>query len=549
MRELFIKIMQMSLTAGYVILAVLFVRLLLKKAPKIFSYLLWAFVLFRLLCPVSLESPFSIVPTASDTAATSVFNTQLQDQRVLSDTKEGTEGYLAIPSNLIINANNKPSTAIAADAFKSGIESVSMIDLLTIIWLAGIMILFVRAFYHYIRLKNKLSESTIVKNNVYRTDRIRTPFVLGLIQPKIYIPSDISDREMAYILLHEQKHLKRFDHYVKLIAYVALILHWFNPLVWLAYAQMVKDMEMSCDESVMKQSKEDIRAEYSQSLLTLSAKQSGIFPSMAFGDSNVKSRIKNIMNYKKPGFWLITIAVIALIITGICLITSLPGRGPELASMSKKGAEYEVGFIDSHPMIANYSNQFGKKDKLPELSDFGYDIRSTDLSEVDLSSEFDKLILSTFDSKTVWPDKLPEDFEPIKVMELYKNPGLEVRSLHEQGVTGKGVGIAIIDQPLLVDHIEYSEQLKYYYANPTLDYQQASMHGPAVASIAVGKTVGVAPEADLYYIAQDFSNAQNDNTPVAESINQILDLNEQLADENKIRVISISWGWDHKGIP
>lgn len=206
--------------------------------------------------------------------------------------------------------------------------------------------------------------------------------------------------------------------------------------------------------------------------------------------------------------------------------------------------ENEVGYFSKNPVTADYSWIAGERNSLPEASDFGYDIRSADLSEADLTGDYDKLLQATFDSKTKWPDKLPEGFDPDKIMALYKNPGLNIRNLHDQGITGKGVGIAIIDQPLLTDHVEYKDQLKYYYADPNVLNQEASMHGPSVASIAVGKNVGVAPEADLYYVATDFSNAANDNTPVTEAINRLLDLNETIPQQNKIRVISISWGWD-----
>jgi hypothetical protein len=200
--------------------------------------------------------------------------------------------------------------------------------------------------------------------------------------------------------------------------------------------------------------------------------------------------------------------------------------------------------IERHPNAVDYTIMFGKLDKLPEVSNFGYDIRSTDLSESNLLNDYDKLINATFDSKTIWPDKLPDDFNPEDIMEQYMNPGLNIRSLHENGITGKGVGIAIIDQPLLVDHIEYKDQLKYYSERDTVNTQDAAMHGAAVASIAVGKNVGVAPEADLYYIADDFSLIKNDYSLLAESINKLLDINKSLPKENRIRVISISWGYD-----
>lgn len=203
--------------------------------------------------------------------------------------------------------------------------------------------------------------------------------------------------------------------------------------------------------------------------------------------------------------------------------------------------------IERYPKASDYTKAFGKLNKLPEYNYFGYDIRSTDLSDSDLSKEYDKLLQSTFDSKTIWPDKLPDDFDPEEIMELYKNPGLNVRSLHEKGITGKGVGIGIIDQTLLVDHIEYKNQLKYYSESKNVKTHSAAMHGPGVASIAVGKNVGVAPEADLYYIAADYMSVNEDFTTIADSINELLDLNKTLPSENRIRVISISWGNEDNG--
>lgn len=204
--------------------------------------------------------------------------------------------------------------------------------------------------------------------------------------------------------------------------------------------------------------------------------------------------------------------------------------------------------IERHPAAADFSSLygFGKREELPNLFHDAYDIRSTDLTACDLTKEYSKLLKASFDSKTVWPDKLPENFDPDNIMELYKNPGLHIRSLHEQGITGKGVGIAIIDQPLLVDHIEYRDRLKYYSERITVKDQDASMHGAAVASIAVGNSVGVAPEAELYYIAEDFELVLDDYGLLAEAINKLLDLNETLPVKRRIRVISISWGVDYK---
>lgn len=235
----------------------------------------------------------------------------------------------------------------------------------------------------------------------------------------------------------------------------------------------------------------------------------------------------------------------------LCLVAanacSGEGREKDKQTVSSQTEGTKQLTIERHPAAADLSAQYGygKRDSLPGLFHDAYDIRSTDLTACDLTKDYSKLLKATFDSKTVWPDKLPGSFDPDKIMELYKNPGLTIGSLHEQGITGKGVGIAIIDQPLLVDHIEYKDRLKYYSERITVKDQDASMHGPAVASIAVGKSVGVAPEADLYYIAEDFELVLDDYGLLAESINKLLDLNKTLPVKNRIRVISISWGVDY----
>ncbi len=210
--------------------------------------------------------------------------------------------------------------------------------------------------------------------------------------------------------------------------------------------------------------------------------------------------------------------------------------------------------ITKHPRESIMLGNRGKLKELPvydenDLNPFQIDFRGYDISQTDVVGEdyISSLKHSSFNTDTKWPEELPKGFEPQKIMEIGKKPGLNVRSLHKEGITGKGVGIAIIDQELLVDHVEYKEQLKFYEEIHTFS-SQAQMHGPAVASIAVGKTVGVAPEADLYYIAEThgtFSGGKFnwDFTWLAKSIDRILEVNKILPEENKIRVISISVGW------
>lgn len=220
-----------------------------------------------------------------------------------------------------------------------------------------------------------------------------------------------------------------------------------------------------------------------------------------------------------------------------------------LSEVSKKTTSEEkqtisLPYIERHPSQANYDDFIGKVSKLPNADNGQIEIRSADLSQADLSDELENLLLTTYDSKTKWPDNLPEGFHPDKLMERCKDPGLGVRNLHNEGITGKNVGIAIIDQELLTKHEEFTKQLKYYSEND-LAKSPAQMHGAAVASIAVGKTCGVAPEASLYYIAEDFST-ENYTGRIAKDINELLDLNKTLKEDEKIRVISISWGAEEK---
>lgn len=310
MSSMFLKVASMSLTASYVALAVIIARFFLKKAPKIFSYVLWAVVLFRLLCPFTLESSLSLIPSNAGTIPENIVYTE--NPSIDTDVIATDNSFNTVVSNSILPAN--PAYSLSP----MGV----IVEISTLIWIAGVMILLIYGLVSYIKLKNKLSVATLVNDNIYETDQIHTPFVMGMIKPKIYIPVNIPNEEFKYILKHEQTHIKRYDYLIKYISFLALTIHWFNPLMWLSYFLMSKDMEMSCDESVMKNFDEDIRGKYSNSLLSLSVKQSGLLVPLSFGESNVKSRIKNILNYKKTQFWILAVVVVAVAIIAVVLGTN-----------------------------------------------------------------------------------------------------------------------------------------------------------------------------------------------------------------------------------
>jgi len=293
MTALFISILNMSISASIVALVVMIVRIPMKKVPKIFSYALWFVVLFRLICPFSFESSFSFMPTS--------INVIPQDI-IYVDTPINT----AISNNLQLSGSEKNINLIHI-----GLEIAGYV------WFFVFIALLLYAVIGYARFKRHVYYATLVRDNIYETDKIKTPFVLGFIRPRIYIPIGIDQVEQDYILKHEQTHIKRYDYFIKPFAFIIFTLHWFNPIMWVAYFLMSKDIEMSCDEAVLRKADEDIRYVYSSSLLNLSVKKVSLLTPLAFGESDVKDRVKNVLRFKKPSRVIIVVAVILVTILSV----------------------------------------------------------------------------------------------------------------------------------------------------------------------------------------------------------------------------------------
>ena len=256
--ELLPIVFNMSVTASVVIVFVLLARLLLKKAPKIFSYALWAVVLFRLLCPVSITTDFSLLglfdaPVTETTTHTTAVEYIPQD--VVHT--PAPEVKLPVPG-----VNQSVNEALLQGDEQTAADSMEApVALATLVWLAGIGVLVTYSVVSLIRLRRKLVGAVPLRDNIYLADYIDSPFVMGIFPPKIYLPSSLSEQEQGYIILHEQHHIRRLDHVIKGVAFLALCIHWFNPLVWVAFILSSKDMEMSCDEAVVKKLGEEIRAD------------------------------------------------------------------------------------------------------------------------------------------------------------------------------------------------------------------------------------------------------------------------------------------------
>ena len=326
---IFSKILNMSLTASAVILFVILARLALKKAPKVFSYALWLAVLFRLLCPFSVTSAFSLLglfdpPVRKMTPVTSTVE-YIPSAAVPADNPQTTSPAPA-PSQPIRPAAPQGEASVNTDADGS-FELLAAA--FTGIWAAGVLIMLLYSVLSFVRLRRRLIGATPLRGNIYLADHISTPFVMGLFCPKIYLPSALPESEYRYVILHEKYHIHRLDHVVRVLAYAALCLHWFNPLVCLAFFLSGKDMEMSCDEAVLKRLGEGVRADYSESLLRLATgRRIPAGMPLAFGEGDTRSRIKNLLSWKKPKLW-ISLAAAAACIAVIAACAANPQAGSE----------------------------------------------------------------------------------------------------------------------------------------------------------------------------------------------------------------------------
>lgn len=337
----FSAVLNMSITASISIIVILLARIILKHAPKIFSYALWAVVLFRLLCPVSLTTQFSLmgflpVPTTEAGRIEYVSLKESNTERPATTADTSAPALHQATDNRV-----EPSAEEVAAADSVGV----LASIVSMVWISGVVAMLMFHIFQLMQLHRKLTGAIPLKDHVYLADYIPTPFVIGVIRPKIYLPSAMSEAEQSYIIQHEKHHIHRGDHVIKLLAFAAMCIHWFNPLVWLAFALSSKDMEMSCDEAVMKQRGRDIRADYSSSLLQFSAgKRVTIGTPLAFGEGDTKERIENIMKYKKPTIMIVVLAAVMCVGLTACLSSNpLSDAEKNLPSAIGTLKEEEIG--------------------------------------------------------------------------------------------------------------------------------------------------------------------------------------------------------------
>ena len=324
LKDLFSRVLDMSLAAGIIILLVLAARFLLRKMPKIFSYLLWAAVLFRLLCPVALESHVSVFGPVVAVLVDS--DSSVQFDEVIEVTYDG---------------NNPRDYEIVLEqesAYQPVVQEPKQeVPVVQIVWLAGTAGMLLYGLAGALRLKKRLKSAVWQRDNVYLTDCVGTPFVMGIWHPKIYLPRGITEDEKYYVLAHERHHIERYDHVVKLLAYLALSIHWFNPLVWVAFYLAEKDMEMSCDEAVMESLGASVRADYALSLLCYTGyRRMARGTPLSFGESCAKSRVKNLARWKLPSRLSETIAGVLCVLMLLTCVTDPAAAADEVEAWAEE---------------------------------------------------------------------------------------------------------------------------------------------------------------------------------------------------------------------
>lgn len=404
--KVFLGILNMSLTASIVILAVLIVRLFLRKVPKIFSYLLWMVVLFRLLCPFSFEADFSLLGVLTET-------TQEQGKETFAPMQGGFFEMINVTPDrdLPVHAHTLDTSKGVQAGGATVTEPLDVkeiaLKVASVIWLVGVGSLLIYSVVTLFSLKGKLKTAEPVGDNVYVTKAVDTPFVIGVIKPGIYLPAQLLEDEKSYILMHERIHIKRGDHIVKIVGFLALCLHWFNPLVWLSFFLLGKDMEMSCDEAVIRKAGGDVKKEYSASLLSLATGKrivNGV--PLAFGEGDTGSRIRNVLKYKKPATIVAVIALVVCVVVAAVLLAN-PGKQKQSDGGNAVG---EVGSDDGEA-----DDSAGQSEVLyGVVTDVEFDgavrrlLVIPNLGEIEIPDEAEIVMNVDRESKELWAGDLVE---------------------------------------------------------------------------------------------------------------------------------------------
>lgn len=309
MSEVFLKIINMSISASWLVLVVLVLRFFLKKAPKWVNILLWGIVAIRLICPFSFESVLSLIPSAKTIPL-----------NIGTDTTPAIDSGFHALNNIVNPFISQSNTPMPGKSINSLQLTIAIFEC---IWVLGITAMAVYTAISYLKLHHKIDTAIHYKDSIFQSENVNSPFVLGILKPKIYLPFKLNEHDVEYVIAHEQAHIRRKDHWWKPLGFLLLTIHWFNPLMWVAYILLCRDIELACDEKVVKKFGNEQRANYMQTLVDCSVNRRMIAACpLAFGEVGVKERVKSMLNYKKPSFWVIIVAVTVCVVVAICFLTN-----------------------------------------------------------------------------------------------------------------------------------------------------------------------------------------------------------------------------------
>lgn len=306
MLQLFAQIFNMSVSASYIVLAVLLLRLALKKAPRWMTLLLWGAVGVRLICPFTFESMFSLIPSVGQI-----------HQRVAGDPVSPDFTEISYLNGLIQQVDHGAFEAPS----EARVELLRLLlPILGWVWVFGILALLAYGVVSYLKVRGSVITAVRREEGIYQTENVKAPFVLGFVKPKIYLPFSMDEKNTVHVVAHEKAHIRRLDHLWKPLGFVILAVYWFHPLMWLGYLLFCRDIEFACDEKVIKGLDRDSRADYSQALLSCSVGRPRL-TALAFGEVGVQKRIKAVLSYKMPAFWVVIVAVTVCIAAMFCFCT------------------------------------------------------------------------------------------------------------------------------------------------------------------------------------------------------------------------------------
>ncbi len=414
MGALFVDFLNISITASYIIFAVILIRLIFLRIPKKFICILWAIAGIRLVLPFSIESVFSLIPSAETIQPV-------------------TGNHRGVIINSGISAIDTPVNEYLGDRYYEGVTvSANLKDIITsvaaIVWVIGIAAILIYGIISYVRVKKTVIGAVRLKDNVWQSENVISPFILGIFKPKIYIPFNMDAETAGHVIAHENAHLKRRDHWIKPLGFLILAVYWFNPLVWVAYILLCKDIERACDEKVISQMSEGSRKEYASALLECAVNRRRIAACpLAFGETGLKERVKGIMNYKKPAFWVVIIAVIACVVAAVCFLTNPKTDSEFFESGHRLKVQTDTYHASTQlPDDTDYISvdpKIGIKKKLSNGTKFK--ITNVNLQTGEVTVEFSgKPIYSSFDDEKS-PESIVVNYgESVKLVS--KNPYKEI---------------------------------------------------------------------------------------------------------------------------